>query len=86
VVAVSEARQPHASLSALAALGSAYRGDWSEVDGRTIRAQLDEIADLVRAEVRGEDMRARLAGFYAANHICPRCQSWTDHCHCERAA
>lgn len=33
----------------LRALGEAYRNDWSSVDGRTLRAQLDGLAGLLRA-------------------------------------
>jgi hypothetical protein len=70
------------TLAALNALGSAWRGDWSEFDGRTLRCQLDEIAALAQKEVCGEDVKRDLAGFFAGNDICPTCRSWTEHCHC----
>jgi uncharacterized protein with von Willebrand factor type A (vWA) domain len=71
-----------ATKAALSALGQAWRGDWSEFDGRTLRSQLNEITDLLDAERRGEDTKRPLAAFYAGNDICGRCQSWTEYCDC----
>lgn len=74
--------QPDAGLSCLSALGAAYRGDWSDFDGRSLRAQLDEVDRIIRQEVAGEDVARSVAGFYAGNNICARCQSWNSYCHC----
>lgn len=39
----------------LAALGARWRGDWSDFDGRTLRAQLDEV---VKGCLHSEDPKA----------------------------
>lgn len=77
-----EMNTPDAGLSCLQSLGSAYRGDWSDFDGRSLRAQLDEIDRIIRKETSGEDVRREVAGFYAGNGICSRCHSWNHYCGC----
>lgn len=47
---------PEVSLEAMRALGQAYRDDWSEFDGRTLRDQLNELEDMIRKELAGEDV------------------------------
>jgi hypothetical protein len=69
-------------LAAMAALGAAWRGDWSSFDGRVLRSQLEYLADLFVKAERGEDLRGDLASFYAINEICPSCCSWTEYCDC----
>jgi hypothetical protein len=70
------------SLACLDALGSAYRGDWSEMDGRTLRDQLQEAAVVIAKEARGENVTADVAGFMITNGICNCGSSWTSNCGC----
>jgi hypothetical protein len=77
---------PAASLAAMAALGNAWRGDWSEFDGRTLRSQLDDLDPIIRGEVAGEDVSPLVATFYASWDICDKCRSWTMHCSCATEA
>ena len=35
----------------LDALGSAYRSNWSDIDGRQTRAELEQVASLLRKDV-----------------------------------
>jgi hypothetical protein len=60
---------PEASLAAMKALGDKWRGDWSDFDGRTLRDQLAELDELIRAEVAGEDVTDMVAGFYIQNDL-----------------
>lgn len=78
----AEGRAPDASLAAMAALGNAWRGDWSEFDGRTLRSQLDDLDPIIRLEAAGEDVSSLVATFYALWDICDQCRSWTMHCSC----
>lgn len=41
---------------ALETLGQGYRNDWSEVDGRTIRSQLDDASKHISKALNGEDV------------------------------
>jgi len=43
----------------LNALGNAYRGDWSGVDGRSLREELEEIADVLEGEFTYEEYCTR---------------------------
>jgi hypothetical protein len=79
-------RTPDAGLSCLHALGTAYRGDWSDFDGRTLRSQLDEVSRIIRKESQGEDVRREVGGFYFGNGICNRCHSWMQNCSCGGAS
>jgi hypothetical protein len=58
---------------ALSVLGSAWRGDWSEFDGRTLRDQLDS---WIGMKDRGDDPEAWLRSW----GVCPVCRSWRDYC------
>lgn len=70
------------ALAAMSALGGAWRGDWSDCDGRTLRGQLDELDGIIRKASKGESVSRDVAAFYAGNGICPICRSWEDHCVC----
>ena len=43
------------TLQCLNALGSAWRNDWSDFDGRTLRDQLDDIALVLNGESTYKD-------------------------------
>jgi hypothetical protein len=73
---MSATPMPEAGLACLAALGTAYRGDWSDMDGRALRSQLNEIDTIIRDEIAGNDVTALVDGFYAGNGICRSCHSW----------
>lgn len=66
--------------AAMEMLGEAWRGDWSDFDGRTLRSQLDQLARLGREALAGTAIVGPLAGFYAEQNICPYCRSWTEYC------
>lgn len=61
---------------ALGALGSAYRGDWAEVDGRTIRDELAELAGYLAPDASPFD----LDRWYVSECICPVEGCWAEHC------
>jgi|GEM_PF-6932293 len=61
-----------AGQEALCLLGSAWRGDWSDFDGRTLRAQLQEASDVFAGKLT-------LENFLSLTGICPR-GHWTFHC------
>jgi hypothetical protein len=55
-------------------LGRAYRGDWSDFDGRSLRNELDALSDIVSG-------KADAAGFRASADLCPRGGGhWTEYC------
>jgi hypothetical protein len=60
---------------ALRALGAAWRGDWNDFDGRTLRGQLNEIGSVLDGQMTADD-------FCAANEICTNGCGWTYHCTC----
>jgi hypothetical protein len=65
----------NAVADALSLLGSAYRGDWSNFDGRSLRRQLDELsAALVRERPFSLDR------WLFEQSICPHARSWAEHC------
>jgi hypothetical protein len=61
--------------SGLEALGSAYRLDWSQCDGRTLMSQLDSYARYLRndAPITYEDLCLR-------DGVCPVERCWYEHC------
>ena len=66
---------------ALDLLGSAYRGDWSDFDGRSLRAQLDDLSAVLRndkAKVRGQLFDAK--EWAKSEGICPKHGCWDYHC------
>lgn len=68
----------------LRALGTAYRSDWSEFDGRTLQMQLDEIVavlDMPRMDEPGRLDRL-VAHWYINTDICPTCHVFERHCRC----
>jgi hypothetical protein len=64
-----------AVIEALGLLGSAYRGDWSYFDGRSLRAQLDELAGVLTAD-KPFDVEA----WAHVSGICPVGRGWHEHC------
>lgn len=70
------------TVEALNALGSAWRGDWSDCDGRTIRDQLESIATLVRQEANGRNVAKDVDDWASAYDLCLGCGSWVEHCRC----
>lgn len=73
------ALETHA-LDALSSLGSAWRGDWSDFDGRTLRAQLNSWMALMERTLAGETTGEEIATWIELQGICPRCHSWWEHC------
>lgn len=61
---------------ALTMLGAAYRSDWMDFDGRTLRMQLDELAGFLSGTQRGFD----LEGWAVTVGICPVGGGWTENC------
>ena len=61
---------------ALSILGAAWRGDWSNFDGRVLRSQLDEIAKLLDAPE--PDKAYKL--FLIEHGICPDHFGWASWC------
>ena len=59
----------------LRALGAAYRGDWSEADGRTIKCQLERIAFVL---VHGDDSLT-YESWCDDNGIHPEQMCWMEH-------
>lgn len=53
-------------------LGACWRGDWMDFDGRTLRAQL-------------EDLDWEPNRFAISIGACIDCRSWTEHCKCHKA-
>lgn len=76
---------PAGTLAAMQILGECYRGDWSAFDGRTLRFQLDTLAQIGRVEATGgpDAVKGALAAFYAEADICLKCIAWTDNCRCQ---
>lgn len=63
-------------VKALRLLGTAWRGDWSDFDGRQLRGQLDDIADRLADDAEPFDA----AFWLAINGICPEYGCWCEHC------
>ena len=61
---------------ALEKLGAAYRGDWHDFDGRSLRRELDELARALRSPETFD-----VAAWCRREEICPICESWIEHCH-----
>lgn len=70
----AEVRMPERSLECMGLLASAWRGDWSSFDGRTLRAQLEELDMLIRSEVAGVEVD--VDGFCEINGIDRATGSW----------
>jgi len=61
-------------LSLLSELGSAWRGDWNDFDGRQLRAELDDLYPYSRGEKTREQVRAMWG-------VCPHGGGhWTYYC------
>lgn len=63
---------------AMRLLGSAYRGDWSDFDGRTLRDELNELSEHLSDDGRGTPFD--LEDWAFNTNICPTARSWTQHC------
>ncbi len=61
---------------ALKLLGAAYRSDWMDFDGRTLRSQLDELAGYLSGESSGFDKE----GWAVGVGICPVNGGWSENC------
>lgn len=60
---------------AMRLLGSAYRGDWSDFDGRSLKLTLVELAEALESD---EPFDARR--WAAGESICPEAHAWAEHC------
>lgn len=58
------------ALDHLTALGGCWRGDWSDFDGRTLRAQLADIRSIIEAAAQGEDVTERIRVDRLGNTMC----------------
>lgn len=64
-----------AVIEAMGLLGSAYRGDWSDFDGRSLRAELQDLAAALTSDKPFD------AEWWAhGNGICPVGRCWHEHC------
>jgi hypothetical protein len=55
-------------------LGRAYRGDWLDFDGRTLRDQLNDLSDVVSGGIT-------VARYRASNSLCPYGHGhWDEYC------
>ncbi len=71
----------------LTAIGAAYRGDWSDFDGRSLKAQLAKAAEIADLEVDGGATEAkRAADALLEDWICEDCMSWVDGYGCDCGA
>ena len=57
---------------ALRMLGAAYRGDWSDFDGRTLRHQLEELARFIE---HPDDFELKC--WAEVEGICMTCYGWS---------
>lgn len=67
---------------ALREYGAAIRGDWSELDGRSVRGQLDQFADAIET---GDEADKPIEWWRAECGVCPDggghwSGSWAGHC------
>lgn len=51
---MSKGINPILTDAALAAIGTAYRHNWSDFDGRSLKAELGQVRELLAAEVSGD--------------------------------
>ena len=61
---------------AIHGLAQAWRGDWSDFDGRTLRDQLIVLRDALEEDAP----RFLSEDFLLVAGICPTHHCWTDHC------
>lgn len=70
----SELHRLRLALELAQQVGRAYRGDWSDFDGRTLRTALDALDEVVAGAMSAERYRS-LEG------LCPAGQGhWIDYC------
>lgn len=61
--------------------GRAIRGCWGSIDGRSIRTQLDMLADWIDAELVGTPTNATLTDMRELMDVCPYGHGhWTEYC------
>lgn len=72
---VSLHKRQQAVITAMGLLGSAYRGDWSDFDGRSLRAELDDLAGALTS-----DKPFDIEWWAHGNGICPVGRCWHEHC------
>lgn len=72
---VSLHKRQQAVITAMGLLGSAYRGDWSDFDGRSLRAELDDLAAALTS-----DKVFDVTSWAHGNGICPVGRGWHEHC------
>lgn len=68
------------ALGALTKLGGAWRNDWSDFDGRTLRDQIYSWRTLMEKALRGELEEGEVERWLACERICPQCGSWEGSC------
>lgn len=68
-------RNSEAVAVAMGKLGSAYRGDWNDFDGRTLRDQLSELASALMSDVPFDVER-----WLVSAGVCPVNGSWHEYC------
>lgn len=61
---------------ALELLGEAWRGDWIDFDGRTLRLQLNELVEYLRDDKLKFDLRH----WAFCLTICMESKGWAEHC------
>lgn len=70
--------------SVLREYGEAFRGDWSMIDGRSVRSEMDQIARWLETDYPGDLIaRAELGVCMQGNG---HWQSWCSDYDCEEAA
>lgn len=72
---MAEDARIEAIAAGIQALGEAYRDDWSDFDGRTLRAQLNGYADLLRS-----DRMMTYEQLCLSDSVCPLNRCWYEHC------
>jgi hypothetical protein len=75
----TRANQIREALDALSAVGSAWRGDWSNFDGRTLRDQIDGWRRLMERAMAGECESGEADAWLNVQGICPLC-GWREYC------
>lgn len=66
----------------LGVLGGAWRGDWSDFDGRTLRAQLEDFTTLSALAIAGANVVPEAKSLPATWGACAACRCWAEYCSC----
>lgn len=68
-----------AAIQALREYANAIRGDWGDIDGRSVKANLDEFADAI--EGKGRAAEWTIEQHRQDSGLCPSGEGhWTVHC------